>query len=162
MTTILLLGQKTELTNVYDATDLIIKWHVRAAQARFQWEMEQRVYDLESAKLKGVEDYQTYVNRLKSLDEKHRYWSIHDSRPIFFLDEFAGLVDELKVIWGDIDKPKDDYERQLNKRIKKAFDGYKGAKLHLQEDNPQAVEDFVIGKLVKSRNTTKGEVDSAD
>jgi hypothetical protein len=152
MTTIIFLEDSLPLPSVVDATEQLVNFHAFAVQARFPWELVDRVtaykpIDLKERLVKDsfypMEEYKAIVKRL---DAQHSLWSIRDDRTLFFLDQLAPLVKDLRVLWVDLERSRNDYEKELQRRTRQVFERFKGPKLHLKEDDPKRALAFVLGE----------------
>jgi hypothetical protein len=150
MTTIILLNQNYNLPGVYDGTNDIVNYHVHLLQARFDNQLEERMFNVRSANLTDLEspysygDYTATINRLNSRDA----WTVYDHRVLFFFEEFVRLVKDARVLFVDLAEPQTSYQQEVRKRSLKAFEQFAGPKLHLTADNPELVKRFVAGEDV--------------
>jgi hypothetical protein len=157
MTTIILLNQYYNLPGVYDGTNDIVNYHVHLTQARFNDQLEERMFTVQSANLTGLEspysygDYTATINRLNSREA----WSVYDHRVLFFFEEFVRLVNDARLLFVDLAQPETSYQQEVRKRSAKAFEQFAGPKLHLTTDDPELVGRFVAGEDVTQEQVTE-------
>lgn len=157
MTTIIFLEDSIPLQGVHDATDSIVNYHVHAIQARFPWELETLIMAFVPVKslkdrLTGPWPYADYKAVISQLDKDHPIWSVRDDRVLFFLNEFAALANvvarrgqEPRLLWVDLERSRTEYQKELQKLNREAFNRFTGPKLHLTTDDPAKALKFALG-----------------
>lgn len=167
MTTIVFLEDSIQLPTVYDATDHLVNFHVHAVKARFPWELQDRVMAFKPVELdeRLVKDsfypMAEYKAIIKGLDREHSLWSIRDDRALFFLDQLASMVKELRVLWVDLERSRNEYEKRLQERTRKIFNAFKGPKLHLTTENTDRALAFVLGEEEAAEVKAKAKEEEA-
>lgn len=149
MSTIIILGDRLNISQARECHDDLVNYHFRIVPSRFQWELEALVIDPPiHPHPKHLEDYDTYKATLKRLEDRYPIWSIYDHRLVFFLPQFARLVKDARVLWNDTypkDKANDEYIKNLQKLNKAAFTEFEGHKLHLtKEGDREAVRGLLL------------------
>lgn len=133
MTCIILLEGNAELLGVYNAHDRIINYHVSATGARYQDQLNDRIYSGAPIDLEAMSEewpHSEYLNIITELNETYPVWSIRDDRVILLLDDFAAIVSDARLLWIDDFTSSDEYLLARHELAEIAFNDFDGPKLH--------------------------------
>ena len=155
MTTVILLGEDISIKNTHNATADLVEFHVIATQSRFQHQMDELIANPQPVTLVEADGFQHYLATIKNLDDQYEYWSIRDDRVLLFLDEFAGLVRDPKLLWLDTERVATDYAKSAQKLNRQVFDQFTGPKLKLEKTSQNAIKAFIEGKPVAAKPAAK-------
>lgn len=150
MTCIIILEENVELPGVHDATERLINYHVSATGARYQDQLEARIAEGRPARLADLGEewpLSEYQNIVMELNAIHPLWSVRDDRLVLFLEEFAGIAGDVRLLWVDSRNSRTGYEKALHALNHQAFDSFAGPKLRTKtgDDWEGLINDHSLG-----------------